>query len=168
MLVPRFETRSPEVDEGKITRPVDLLRVAMAKAQAVRRGPEEILIAADTGVFHRGLHLGKPRGLDEARHMLSRLSGGWHHVYTGLVVLRDRVVRRQLVCTKVRFRDLSREDIDWYLSREEVCDKAGAYAIQGAAAAFVAEIRGDFTNVVGLPLPVLYRILRELGWCPWL
>ena len=98
--------------------------------------------------------------------MLSQLSGDWHHVYTGLVVLRGGTSLEELVLTRVRFRKLSPEEIDWYLAREEVSDKAGAYAIQGAASAFVEEIQGDFTNVVGLPIGTLYRLLWKLGWRP--
>ena len=98
--------------------------------------------------------------------MLTRLSGDWHHVYTGLFLAYGDRELSALVATRVRFRELSRAEIAWYLSREEVLDKAGAYAIQGTAAAFVAEIRGDFTNVIGLPLGTLYPMLRELGWRP--
>lgn len=166
LFVPQFEVRPPRVEEGKIRRPADLLRAARAKAEAVKGDPAEILIAADTGVFHRGRHFGKPRDPGEARWMLSQLSGDWHHVYTGLVVLRGDTYLQELVLTRVRFRKLSPEEIDWYLAREEVSDKAGAYAIQGAASVFVEEIQGDFTNVVGLPIGTLYRLLWKLGWRP--
>jgi len=166
LIVPEFAVRPPGVEEGPIRRPADLLEAARHKALAARGSPEEIVIGADTAVFHRGRCFGKPRDPEEARWMLSQLSGDWHHVYTGLVALRgDREVR-ELVLTRVRFRTLSPGEIDWYLSREDVLDKAGAYAIQGAASAFVAELWGDFTNVMGLPLGALYRLLRELGWRP--
>lgn len=166
LIVPEFEVRPPGVEEGEIRRPADLLAAAGRKARAVLGGPGEVVIGADTGVFHRGKHLGKPRDLPEARRMLSRLSGDWHLVYTGLVVLGRGRELRALVPTRVRFRSVSPGEIEWYLSREDVLDKAGAYAIQGAAAAFVAEIRGDFTNVVGLPLGAVFRFLRDLGLIP--
>lgn len=166
LLVDRFEVRPPRADEGEIRRPYDLLRAARVKASSVETSPGEIVIAADTGVFHRGVHLGKPRDLEEAREMLSRLSGDWHLVYTGLYVWGGGREVGELVCTRVRFSELSREEIEWYLEREEVLDKAGSYAIQGMAAAFVEEIRGDFTNVVGLPLGALYRALVKCGWNP--
>ncbi|MGY4707551.1 Maf family protein [Candidatus Bipolaricaulota sp. J31] len=166
LIVPEFDVRPPRVEEGPIRRPADLLRAARDKALAVHGPPDELVIGADTGVFHRGEHFGKPGDLEEARRMLARLSGDWHYVYTGLVVLREKTELQALVLTRVRFRALSPEEIEWYLSREDVLDKAGAYAIQGAAAAFVAEIRGDFTNVMGLPVGTLYRLLRDLGWRP--
>ncbi len=166
LIVPEFAVRPPEVEEGPIRRPADLLRAARDKARAVQGPPDEFVIGADTGVFHRGEHFGKPKDPAEARRMLARLSGDWHHVYTGLVVRRGGAELRALVPTKVRFREISTKEIEWYLSREDVSDKAGAYAIQGAAAAFVAEIRGDFTNVMGLPVGTLYRLLRDLGWSP--
>lgn len=166
MLVPAFEVRAPRGEEGPVRRPADHVSAARRKAMSVRASAGEIVIGADTGVFHRGLFFGKPKDLDEARWMLARLSGDWHHVYTGLFLAYGDHELSALVATRVRFRELSRAEIDWYLSREEVLDKAGAYAIQGAAAAFVAEIRGDFTNVIGLPLGTLYPMLRELGWRP--
>ncbi len=166
LLVDEFEVRAPQEIEGEVGRPWDLLVIAERKFLSVEKGPDEILVAADTGVFHRGVHLGKPRDLGEAREMLSRLSGDWHRVYTGLVVMGGGAVVRELVSTRVKFREISPEEIDWYLSREDVLDKAGAYAIQGAASAFVEEIQGDFTNVVGLPLGALYRALVRCGWIP--
>jgi septum formation protein len=145
---------------------MDLVRAARLKAEEARCSPEELVIGADTGVFHRGRHFGKPRDLDEARWMLTQLSGDWHHVYTGLVLKWGELELHELVLTRVRFRDLSPEEISWYLSCEEVLDKAGAYAIQGRASAFVTGLEGDFFNVMGLPLEVLYRMLLEFGWRP--
>jgi len=166
LIVPAFEVRAPEADEGPIRRPADHVSAARRKVMSVWGSPGEIVIGADTGVFRRGRFFGKPKDLDEARRMLSQLSGGWHYVYTGLFLVHGDHELSALVATRVRFRELSREEIDWYLAREDVLDKAGAYAIQGAAAAFVAEIRGDFTNVIGLPLGTLYPMLLDLGWKP--
>ncbi len=163
LVVPDFTVVPPETAEKEIRRPWDLVRNARAKAREVAGRHPGIVIGADTGVFRKGKHFGKPRDLEEAAAMLRALSGGWHWVYTALWVVCPAGERWDLVGTAVRFAPLSHEEIRWYLAREEVLDKAGAYAIQGAAALFVEEIRGDFFNVVGLPLRALYRLLRGCG-----
>lgn len=157
----------PAIPEEGVHRPADLLALAERKARAVAaRHPQALVVAADTGVFRDGRAFGKPRDLEEARAFLRALSGGWHTVVTGLVVLRDGKTFEELVETRVLFRELADWEIAWYLGREEVLDKAGAYAIQGAAAAFVERIEGDFYNVVGLPLCALWRLLLAAGWRP--
>jgi len=167
LLVPRFSVVPPAIPEEGVHRPADLLALAERKARAVAaRHPQALVVAADTGVFRDGRAFGKPRDLEEARAFLRALSGGWHTVVTGLVVLRDGKTFEELVETRVLFRELADWEIAWYLGREEVLDKAGAYAIQGAAAAFVERIEGDFYNVVGLPLCALWRLLLAAGWRP--
>lgn len=167
LLVPRFSVVPPAIPEEEVHRPADLLTLAERKAQAVAaRHPQALVVAADTGVFRDGRAFGKPRDLEEARAFLRALSGGWHTVATGLVVLRGGKTFEELVETRVLFRELADWEIAWYLGREEVLDKAGAYAIQGAAAAFVERIEGDFYNVVGLPLCALWRLLLAAGWRP--
>lgn len=157
----------PEVEEEAVRKPADLLTIAERKAEAVAaRYPGALVIAADTAVFRNGQVFGKPRDLEEAREFLRALSRGWHSVFTGLVVQKGPLLRQRLVETRVLFRELSEEEIAWYLRSEEVLDKAGAYAIQGKAAAFVERIDGDFYNVMGLPLSALWQILREMGWRP--
>lgn len=157
----------PEVEEEEVREPLDLLALAEKKGKAVgARFPEALVIAADTAVFRNGKAFGKPRDLAEAKEFLSALSGGWHSVFTGLVVQKGPLLRKALVETRVLFRALSEEEIAWYLRAEEVLDKAGAYAIQGKAAAFVERIEGDFYNVMGLPISTLWRILWEMGWRP--
>ncbi len=157
----------PCVDEGTIRSPEDLLATARRKAAAC--GPprgDQLVLAADTGVFVQGRHLGKPTDRSQAAEMLRMLSGRWHVVYTAVCLRAPGDAREALVATRVRFHVLSEEEIVWCLSGEDVMDKAGAYAIQGRAAAFVERIEGEYTNVVGLPLSVLYRMLRELDWRP--
>lgn len=167
LLSPDFLIVPPEVEEAEAQTPQDLLRIAEAKAAAVAaKFPKSIVIAADTGVFRDGKSFGKPRDLEEAKSFLFALSGGWHSVFTALVVRKGESARRALVETRVLFRSLLEEEIEWYLQAEEVLDKAGAYAIQGRAAAFVERIDGDFYNVMGLPLCALWRILWEMGWRP--
>lgn len=167
LIVPEFQVVLPKVEEDAVAEPQDLLRLAKKKAEAVAaRYPEALVIAADTGVFRDGRAYGKPDDLAEAKRFLAALSGGWHSVFTGLVVRWGSLFRESLVETRVLFRPLSEEEILWYLRSEEVLDKAGAYAIQGRAAVFVERIEGDFYNVMGLPLCALWRILWELGWRP--
>ncbi len=167
LLTPEFETAAPAVDEGEVARPEDLLAIAQQKADRVRTArPTGIVIAADTGVFRAGKSYGKPRDLGEAREILRALSGGWHSVFTGLVLHHDREFREELVETRVQFKNLADHEVERYLAQENVLDKAGAYAIQGRAAPFVTRIEGDFFNVMGLPLATLYALLLDLGWKP--
>jgi septum formation protein len=141
-------------------------RVAHAKAQHVaQQFPTAVVLGADSVVVLDQQILGKPRDIEEARHMLTRLSGREHTVLTGVAVLHaaQQFVGLDAVSTLVRFRPLSPSDIEPYLATEEPMDKAGAYAIQGAAAAFVASWDGCYTNVVGLPLRRTAALLQAAG-----
>lgn len=156
------------MEEGPAKNPDDLVRLAQAKAERVGGlYPQDIVIAADTGVFRDGRAFGKPKDLGEAREILQALSDGWHSVFTGLVVRRNAQEHVALEETRVHFRPLALEEINWYLAEEQVLDKAGAYAIQGKAAIFVDRIEGDFFNIMGLPLSTLARLLGKVGWRPW-
>ncbi len=166
-IEPSFEVMVPDGEEANVSVPGDFLAVANCKHENVlRRAPHALIIAADTGVFLEGEHLGKPVDTDQARAYLKALSGRWHSVFTGLVVSRGGEAREALVETRVRFRPLSEEEIDWYVVAEDVLDKAGAYAIQGQGAVLVERVDGDYANVMGLPLAKLYCLMRELGWQP--
>ena len=168
LITPHFLVVPPKGTEDDIHAPGDLVAVARGKAAfALGQFPQAVVIAADTGVFRNGRAYGKPRERGEAAQTLRELAGGWHSVFTGLVVLRGEQERVALVETRVQFKELREEEINWYLAKETVLDKAGAYAIQGQAALFVERIEGDFFNVMGLPLNVLYRTLGALGWFPW-
>lgn len=142
-----------------------VLALARAKAEHVARGEAGLVLGADTLVVLDGEALGKPETDEEARRMLVHLSGREHLVLTGLCLIRtDRGERREAVeTTAVRFRALSRNEIDAYVATGEPRDKAGAYAIQGRAALFVDGITGDFYNVMGLPLARLAAMAREMG-----
>jgi septum formation protein len=109
--------------------------------------------------------LGKPRSREEAEGMLRSLSGNTHVVLTGLCLWNTtQDIERELCAeTEVRFRAISEQEIEWYLASGEYADKAGAYAIQGRAAVFIESIVGEYTNVMGLPLCELSRLLREVG-----
>lgn len=139
-------------------------RLARAKARA-QGTPGELILAADTVVAVDGDLLGKPRDEDEAKAMLRRLSGRAHEVLTG-VALWDPATDETLcevVSTRVVFNDMSDAEIAWYVSTGEPMDKAGAYAVQGLAAVFVEGLDGNYSNVVGLPLPTVYRLLQRFG-----
>ncbi len=137
-------------------------RLAHAKAQAVvpRAGGRPVL-AADTVVVVDGTILGKPVDADDARRMLRLLSGRRHSVLTGVCLNGTCCVEETHVEeTRVEFATLSAEEIDWYVESSEPMDKAGAYAIQGLASRFVTTIHGSYSNVVGLPVHVVARMLN--------
>lgn len=161
----RFRVVPPSYEvEVETEDPIEYVELkALEKARAVARlFTEGIVIAADTVVFVDNEILGKPRSIDEAKDFLRRLSGKTHYVATGVAVI-DAATMREIVdseVTKVKFRELSEEEIELYVKTGEPLDKAGGYAIQGLASVFIERIEGDFWNVVGLPIPLLYYILK--------
>lgn len=147
-----------------------VLRLAREKARA-RAEPGELVLAADTVVVLDGELLGKPSGPEEARRMLGRIAGRRHTVFTGVALLErggeaggggDREAT-EVVASEVEIAPLTGEEIDWYVATGEPLDKAGSYAIQDRGALFVESVEGNYTNVVGLPLPAVYRLAAELG-----
>ena len=137
--------------------------VSRRKAEAVSRGSNDVVIAADTIVVCNGEILGKPKDATDARRMLRLLSGRDHQVMTGMTVLRDD---KALTCTEItdiHFRDLSDREIDAYIRSGEPMDKAGSYGIQGGAALFADKMVGDYYNVMGLPVCRLGQLLREIA-----
>lgn len=139
------------------------LRLAVEKAATAER-PGAVALAADTIVVADGEVLGKPRGRSEAAGMLARLSGIEHRVITAVCVGRRAVA----VETRVRFARLSEAQIRWLAASGDGDDKAGAYAVQGLAGAFVERIDGSYTNVVGLPVAETLQLLEEAGVAlPW-
>jgi septum formation protein len=139
-------------------------RLAREKASAIAtREPGKITIAADTIVVINRKVLGKPRDEDDARRMLSMLSGREHTVITAVAVARGRKLRSAVEEVKVKFRRLREDDIDAYIATGEPMDKAGAYGIQGFGATIVESVNGDYFSVMGLPLARLVILLRDLG-----
>jgi septum formation protein len=138
-------------------------RLAREKARDVARGRNAPVLAADTLVFLGPEILGKPSDAADARRMLSLLSGRTHSVVTGVALLFDGVLREDSAVSRVRFADLSPEEVDWYAGTGEPMDKAGAYAVQGAGARFIESIEGSPSNVIGLPARAVYGLLREAG-----
>lgn len=139
-----------------------VLRVASDKARACPGPPGAVVLAADTAVIAGVDILGKPvDGADSAR-MLRLLSGRAHVVLTGVVLRRGEREVAAVESTAVTFAPLSEEDIAWYVSTGESSDKAGAYAVQGLASRFVDRIDGSYTNVVGLPVATVFRLLAAI------
>ena len=139
-------------------------RLAREKASVVAsRDPDRITIAADTTVVVNKKVLGKPENEEDARRMLSMLSGREHTVITAIAVARGRKLRSAVEEVKVRFRRLRDDEIDAYIATGEPMDKAGAYGIQGYGATIVECIEGDYFSVMGLPLARLVDLLRDLG-----
>jgi septum formation protein len=162
----------PQIDEAPAPREqprAHALRLAHAKnaAIAARLGPDPaFVVAADTVVACGRRILPKTLEVADAERCLRLLSGRRHRVYTGVVVSGPSGRAARVVMTVVRFKRLHDGELAWYLESEEWRGKAGGYAIQGRAEAFVASINGSFSNVVGLPLAVTLDLLRGLGWRP--
>jgi len=134
---------------------------ARRKAAAV---PGALVLGADTVVALGPEALGKPADAEQARAYLERLAGREHEVVGGIALARDgRVLRSAVERTRVRFRPLDPATLDWYVGTGEWRDRAGGYAIQGAGAALVEGIAGDYLNVVGLPLQRLLKLLQGAG-----
>jgi septum formation protein len=139
-------------------------RLARAKALAVAaKRPTDVVLGADTVVVVDGAILGKPASAPDAARMLRMLSGRKHEVITGVCL----VVRGQWSVanetTSVTISEISEKEIADYIASGEPMDKAGAYAIQGMASRWIPHIEGDYSNVVGLPLALVCRMLRQLG-----
>lgn len=154
-------------DSIQLADPADYVKtLAEAKAREIAgQYPESWVIGADTIVTIDSAILGKPGDPREARQMLKRLSGQSHFVYTGYaVVCKNRqTCISDAVKTDVLFKDLSDDEIDWYVRTGEPFDKAGAYAIQGLGTFLVRRINGSYTNVVGLPVCEVIETLIKMG-----
>ncbi|MDJ0738316.1 MAG: nucleoside triphosphate pyrophosphatase [Gammaproteobacteria bacterium] len=138
-------------------------RIAVAKARAVRAShPGLPVLGADTAVVLDQRVLGKPRDRDDAIAMLRALSGRAHNVLTGVALVTD-VTRFALSTSQVRFRRVSDAEAAAYWETGEPADKAGAYAVQGLAAAFIERIEGSYSGIMGLPLFETVNLLKEIG-----
>jgi septum formation protein len=156
-----FKVEVPEVEELGEGDPRSVaLENARRKARAVEG---ELVLGVDTEVVLDGRVFGKPADAAEAETFLRRLSGRTHEVMSGIVLRKGSAERGEVAVTKVRFRRLEQRDIDWYLASGEWSERAGGYAIQGKGAALVAEIEGDYSNVVGLPVPVLVALMPSFA-----
>jgi nucleoside triphosphate pyrophosphatase len=155
-----FRVEPPDVAELAEGDPRALvLENARRKAAAVEG---ERVLGVDTAVVLDGRALGKPHDAQEAERFLRMLTGRDHEVMSGIALRDEAGERSDVSVTRVRFRALDPQTIDWYVSRGEWGDCAGGYAIQGKGAALVEEIEGDYWNVVGLPVPALLRLAPDL------
>lgn len=166
----KFRVRTPEVDEvpppGAAPRD-SVLAVARRKADAVRKVVEELdfVLAADTSIVLAGRLIGKPRDAEDAKRILATLSGQTHEVLTAVVVDAPQGRRfEDVVSTEVTFAELTPEVIEAYVATGEPLGKAGAYAIQGEGRSLVAGLKGDYTNVVGLPVRRTIELLQQAGY----
>jgi septum formation protein len=163
-----FTVDPADVDEAE--RPGEapdayVLRIARDKARAVaaRRKAGDIVLAADTTVVAGGEILAKPADESDAIRMLQLLAGREHHVFTGVVAVSGGRELADVVSTRVRLLPLGMDEIQWYVDTGEPMGKAGGYAIQGRAARFVDWIEGSWSNVVGLPVATVSRMITRLG-----
>jgi septum formation protein len=160
-----FRIQPADVDEtplpGEAARDY-VIRIAHAKAVAVTSAPGEIVLAADTTVSIHGEILAKPLDAADARRMLNLLSGQRHEVLTGICLRSPARLIEDCAETSVWFAPLSPQEIADYAASGEPMDKAGAYAIQGLAAKFIQRIEGCYFNVMGLPVALVYRHLKEM------
>ena len=139
-----------------------VVRLAREKAEAVASlYPAEIVLGADTTVVIDGQILAKPFDLGDARRMLRMLSGNWHEVLTGVAVVQNGNTRSDMQRTRVKFASMSDAEINFLAERGDPLDKAGAYAVQAQAALFIEGIEGDYWNVTGLPVSLVYELVME-------
>lgn len=164
-----FEVMPSGIDEGfhrEETPREHVLRLSEEKALAVARIHTDCwVLGADTIVVVAGEVLGKPASVDEAKKMLKKLSGREHEVFTGFSIVRQErgLLIREVVESRVLFREITDDEMDWYTGSDEPYDKAGAYAVQGMGALFIREIRGSYTNVMGLPLCEVVDALKRVS-----
>ncbi len=150
-------------------------RLAREKAEKVaEKYDEAIILGADTTVVIDDQIIGKPTDLDDARRMIKMLSGNWHEVLTGIAIVRSepsavadglRLSFKTFIGiqkTRVKFAEMSNEEIEFLVQKGEPLDKAGGYAVQAQAALFIEKIEGDYWNVVGLPISLVYKLIKEL------
>jgi septum formation protein len=157
-------SRSPEPERGIREQPGRYaIRAARMKAEEVsERHSSGLIISADTIVVVKDQILGKPANREDARTMLRALSGRWHEVLSGICLLDcgRRRTRSALGCSRVHFRRLTSDEIEWYLDSGEQRDKAGAYGIQGRASLFIDRIEGCYFNIVGFPIAAFVKLCR--------
>ena len=166
-----FIVKASSFDEESIYNEIPeqyVMQLASCKAQEVAKLPEfndYLIIGADTTVYFNNSYLNKPNDEREAKLMLQQLSNNWHQVYSGICLIDNKMqkIETNYSVTQVKFRELNEQEVDYYISTGSPMDKAGSYGIQDDfGALFVEEIKGDYYNVVGLPLVKLYLMLISI------
>jgi septum formation protein len=139
-----------------------VVRLAREKAEVVAANyPGEIVLGADTTVVIDGQIVGKPDDLEHAREMLRILAGNWHDVLTGVAIVRAGETRSGLQRTRVKFAQMNEAEVEFLACMGSPLDKAGAYAVQAQAALFIEHLEGDFWNVAGLPINLVYELIMN-------
>ena len=138
-------------------------RLALEKAQAVLKNQQAWVLGADTLIAFNGVGIGKPESLEHSTEILMQLSGRWHQVLTSLALISHQAQYQISCCTDVLMTKISQQEINEYWLSGEPQDKAGSYAIQGKGGKFVAQIRGSYSAVVGLPLVETNHLLKQAG-----
>ena len=162
-----FEKDVPDVDESVIDgeSPEDyVVRLAKTKADVIaERHTGEMVLGADTTVVIEDQIIGKPLDIEDAHRMLEMLSGNWHEVLTGVAVVNNVGTNTGLQRTRVKFAEMNANEINFLVELGDPLDKAGAYAVQAQAALFIEGIEGDYWNVVGLPISLVYDLVKGVG-----
>lgn len=146
-----------------------VLRLATAKCLSVaaRHGADAVVLGADTTVDVDGEIFSTPRDIDHARQMLQRLAGRTHHVHTAVCVTGYQTSHQAVLdSATVTMTPITADALEQYLQTGESLDKAGAYAVQGQAGVFVAQVSGDLSTVIGLPIPIIRQLLGPFGLLP--
>jgi septum formation protein len=160
-----FETVATGVDELTEGEPAELVvenALRKARAAAGRADTGAVVLGVDTDVVFGGAMLGKPEDEQQARERIGALAGRTHEVLSGLALIEGERTRTELVRTLVTFRELTAGEIEIYVGSGEWRDRAGGYAVQGLGSSLIATIDGDLSNVIGLPIPALSRMIGEL------
>ena len=160
-----FEKDVPDIDEAELPEesPEDYVqRLAREKAELIAKSrPGRIVLGADTTVVIHDQIMGKPVDDEDARRMIEMLAGNWHDVLTGVAIARKGDMTIGLQRTSVKFAQMSDLEMDFLVKKGDPLDKAGAYAVQAQAALFIEGIEGDYWNVVGLPISLVYQMVSN-------
>lgn len=159
-----------DIDETPLKKetPKDyVIRVAKTKGLAVAKlYKDDIVLAGDTSVILGGRIFGKPSNEKEARKFMQLLSGRRHKVLSSVVVIKNGILRQKVATTTIKLKNLTNEEIDLLIATKEWEGKAGGYMIQGFIGAFITQINGSVSNVIGLPLVETYNLLKSFGLKP--
>lgn len=162
----QFTVQVPDINETELSgEPPDdyVRRLAGEKASAVAGNRTDgLILAADTTVVINGKIIGKPIDDDDARRMLRKLSGKWHEVLTGVAIVKGEKSLIDMQRTSVKFAEMTGREIDFLVERGDPLDKAGGYAVQAQAALFIEGIEGDYWNVVGLPVNLVFSMIKQM------
>jgi len=163
-----FDVIASDVEEKLLEGLTNVERIkaiALSKAKQVSAThPDAVVIGADTMILFNDELLGKPKDEMDAKKILRKLSGTTNVCITAFAIVSDAKIVVDHTTTEIDLREISDEEIEWYVNTKEPMDKAGAYAVQGLGAVFVKEIRGDYFGILGLPISKIVKELEEFGF----